>query len=153
MRLGLRQWGIAGPLQASSYEKYKERKKEKKKEKKKERLLMWNKFYISAHCILPMQWFLVRLKANYKLGYLLGNQKNISKKERKRNARFNQNLWKKPRFFDWFKLIFEMFFIIRAVPVMVAVAVRKKVVNIGHFSPSFYLQSLQIFLFVKSNQK
>ena len=32
-------------------------------------------------------------------------------------------------------------------PVMAAVAVRKKVVNIGHFSPSLCLQSLQIFLF------
>ena len=36
-------------------------------------------------------------------------------------------------------------------PVLAAVAVRKKVVGIGHFSPSFYLQSLQIFLFVRSN--
>ena len=38
-------------------------------------------------------------------------------------------------------------------PVMAAVAVRKKVVSIGHFSPSFYLQSLQLFLFVRSNQE
>ena len=39
------------------------------------------------------------------------------------------------------------------VPVMAAVAVRKKVVSIGHFSPSFCFQSLQIFLLVRSNQK
>ena len=38
-------------------------------------------------------------------------------------------------------------------PVMAAVAVRKKVVSIGHFSTSFCLQSLQIFLFVRSNQE
>ena len=38
------------------------------------------------------------------------------------------------------------------VPVMAAIAVRKKVVSIGHFSPSFCLQSLQRFLFVRSNQ-
>ena len=37
--------------------------------------------------------------------------------------------------------------------VMAANAVRKKVVIIGHFSPSFCLQSLQIFLFVRSNQE
>ena len=37
-------------------------------------------------------------------------------------------------------------------PVMAAIAVRKKVVSIGHFSPSFYIQSLQISLFVRSNQ-
>ena len=36
---------------------------------------------------------------------------------------------------------------------MAAVAVRKKVVNIGHFSPSFYLQSLQFFLFIRVNQE
>ena len=40
---------------------------------------------------------------------------------------------------------------IHPIPVMTAVAVRKKVVGIGHFSPSFYLQS--IFLFVRSNQE
>ena len=40
----------------------------------------------------------------------------------------------------------------KQLPVMAAVAVRKKVVSIGHFLPSFCLQSLQ-FLFVKSNQK
>ena len=39
------------------------------------------------------------------------------------------------------------------IPVMAAVAVRKKVVSVGHFSPSFCFQSLQIFLFVRSNQK
>ena len=39
------------------------------------------------------------------------------------------------------------------VPVMAAVAVRKKVVSIGHFSPSFYLQSLQFFLFIRLNQE
>ena len=38
-------------------------------------------------------------------------------------------------------------------PVMAAVAVRKKVVSIDHFSPSFCFQSLQIFLLVRSNQK
>ena len=37
-------------------------------------------------------------------------------------------------------------------PVIAAVAVRKKVVSIGHFSPNFCFQSLQIFLFVRSNQ-
>ena len=36
---------------------------------------------------------------------------------------------------------------------MAAVAVRKKVVSVGHFSPSFCFQSLQIFLFVILNQK
>ena len=36
---------------------------------------------------------------------------------------------------------------------MAAVAVRKKVVSIGHFSPSSCLPSLQIFLFVRSNQE
>ena len=39
------------------------------------------------------------------------------------------------------------------VPVVAAVAVRKKVLSIGHFSPSFCLQSLQSFLFVRSNQE
>ena len=38
-------------------------------------------------------------------------------------------------------------------PVMAAVAVRKKVVRIGHFSPRFFFQSLQIFLLVRSNQE
>ena len=38
-------------------------------------------------------------------------------------------------------------------PVMAAVAVRKKVVSIGHFSPCFCLQSLIFFSFVRSNQK
>ena len=40
------------------------------------------------------------------------------------------------------------------VPVMATVTVRKKVVSVGHFSPSFCLQSLQIFFLVdqiKSN--
>ena len=37
-------------------------------------------------------------------------------------------------------------------PVMAAVAVRKKVVSIDHFSPGFCFQLLQIFLFVRSNQ-
>ena len=41
----------------------------------------------------------------------------------------------------------------REIPVMAAVAVRQKVVIIGHFSPSFYLQSLQSFLFVRLNQE
>ena len=36
---------------------------------------------------------------------------------------------------------------------MAAVAARKKVVNIGHFSLCFCLQSLNFFLFVRSNQK
>ena len=36
---------------------------------------------------------------------------------------------------------------------MAAVAMRKKVVSIGHFSPHFYLQSLQFFSFVRSNLK
>ena len=35
-----------------------------------------------------------------------------------------------------------------SLPVMAAIAVRKKVISIGHFSPCFRLQSLQIFLFV-----
>ena len=39
------------------------------------------------------------------------------------------------------------------VPVMAAVAVRKKVVSIGYFSPSFLFLSLQFFLFVRSNQE
>ena len=40
-------------------------------------------------------------------------------------------------------------------PVMEAVVVRKKVVGIGHFSPSFCLQSLQFFFLlnqIKSNR-
>ena len=37
-------------------------------------------------------------------------------------------------------------------PVMATVAVRKKVVSIGHLSPSFCLP-LQSFLFVRSNQE
>ena len=40
------------------------------------------------------------------------------------------------------------------VPVMAAIAVRKKVISIGHFSPCFCLQSLQIFYLleeIKSN--
>ena len=38
-------------------------------------------------------------------------------------------------------------------PVMAAIAMRKKVVSIGHFSPSFCLQLLQIFSFVRLNQE
>ena len=38
-------------------------------------------------------------------------------------------------------------------PVMAAVAVRKKVVSIAPFSTSFGPQSLQIFLLVRSNQE
>ena len=36
---------------------------------------------------------------------------------------------------------------------MVAVAVRKKVVSIDHFLPSLCLQTLQYFLFIRSNQE
>ena len=36
-------------------------------------------------------------------------------------------------------------------PVMAAVAVRKKVVSVVHFSPSFCLQSLQLFTFIRSD--
>ena len=36
---------------------------------------------------------------------------------------------------------------------MAAVTVRKKVVSIVYFSLSFYLQALQIFSFVRSNQQ
>ena len=39
------------------------------------------------------------------------------------------------------------------VPVMAAIAVRKKVISIGHFSPCFRLQSLQIFVLVRRNQE
>ena len=39
-----------------------------------------------------------------------------------------------------------------APPVMGAIAVRKKVISIGHLSPCFRLQSLQFLLFVRSNQ-
>ena len=39
------------------------------------------------------------------------------------------------------------------IPVMAAIAVRKKVVSIGHSPPSFCFQSLQSFLFVKLNQE
>ena len=39
------------------------------------------------------------------------------------------------------------------IPVMAAVAVRKKVVSIGHFSPSFCFQLLQILLFVRLIQE
>ena len=38
------------------------------------------------------------------------------------------------------------------VPVMAAIAVRKKVISIGHFSPCFHLQSLQFFFYFQSNQ-
>ena len=38
-------------------------------------------------------------------------------------------------------------------PVMAAIAVRKKVESIGQFSLSFCLQSLKIVLFVRSNQE
>ena len=36
---------------------------------------------------------------------------------------------------------------------MAAVAVRKKVVNSGQFSPCFHLQSLKSFFFIRSNKK
>ena len=36
---------------------------------------------------------------------------------------------------------------------MAAVAVRKKVVSINHFSPCFCFQSLQIFSFVRLNEE
>ena len=39
------------------------------------------------------------------------------------------------------------------VPVMATVAVRKKVVSIRQFSPNFYFQFLQSFLFVRSKQQ
>ena len=39
------------------------------------------------------------------------------------------------------------------ISVMAAVAVMKKVVSIGHFSPIFCFLSLQSFLFVSSNQE
>ena len=39
----------------------------------------------------------------------------------------------------------------KKIPVMAAIAMRKKVVSIGHFPLSFCLQSLQIFLFVRIN--
>ena len=39
------------------------------------------------------------------------------------------------------------------ISVMAAIAVRKNVISIGHFSPWFHLQSLQIFSFVKINQE
>ena len=41
----------------------------------------------------------------------------------------------------------------KMLPVMAADAERKKGVSISHFSPSFCLQSLQIFLLVRSNQE
>ena len=41
----------------------------------------------------------------------------------------------------------------RFLPVMSAIGVRKKVVSIGYFSPSFRLQSLQFFLVVRLNGK
>ena len=39
------------------------------------------------------------------------------------------------------------------VPVMAAIALRKKVISIGCFSPWFRLQSLQTFLLVRLNQE
>ena len=46
-------------------------------------------------------------------------------------------------------------FFFSSLPVMAAVAVRQKVVSIGHFSPCFYFQSLKFFFFlldqIKSN--
>ena len=38
-------------------------------------------------------------------------------------------------------------------PVIAAIAVRKKFVSTGYFSLSFYLQSLQLLLFVRLYQK
>ena len=38
-------------------------------------------------------------------------------------------------------------------PVMAAIAERKKVISIGHFLPCFRLQSMQSFLFLRINQK
>ena len=38
------------------------------------------------------------------------------------------------------------------IPVMAAIAVRKKVISMGHFSPCFRLQLMQIILFVRLNQ-
>ena len=43
--------------------------------------------------------------------------------------------------------------LITGIPAMAAIAVRKKVISIGHFFPCFRFQSLQIFLFVRSNQE
>ena len=47
--------------------------------------------------------------------------------------------------FRYCTTVSDRFFIPWFLSVMAAVAVRKKVVNIGHFSPSFYIQSLQSF--------
>ena len=38
-------------------------------------------------------------------------------------------------------------------PVMAAIAVRKKAISIGHFSLCFRFQSLQFFFFVRLNQE
>ena len=44
---------------------------------------------------------------------------------------------------------FEM----KYLPVMAAIAVRKKVISIGHFSACFRLQSLKFILFFRLNQE
>ena len=53
--------------------------------------------------------------------------------------------------FNWMSVISKTR--INSVPVMAAVALRKKVVSIGHFSTSFCLQSLQFFFSIRSNQE
>ena len=51
-----------------------------------------------------------------------------------------------------FKYIDLINFVLK-IPVMAAIAVRKKVISVGHFSLYFHLQSLQISLFVRLNQE
>ena len=42
---------------------------------------------------------------------------------------------------------------LKELPVMAAIAVRKKVISIGHFSACFRLQSLKFILFFRLNQE
>ena len=60
------------------------------------------------------------------------------------------NVWKgnsgfKPGYTKLFILSSEIKDLVKKIPVTAAIAVRKKVVSIGHFSPCFRLQSLQMF--------
>ena len=65
-----------------------------------------------------------------------------------RNAMGSRSLWEKiEKMRMWSTLRWQK------LPARAPVAMRKKVGSIGHFSPCFCLQSLQIVLLVKSNQE
>ena len=60
-----------------------------------------------------------------------------------------------PIFDSWNQRLFHQksITLLYMIPVAATVAVRKKVVSIGHLLPNFNLQSLQLFWFVRSNQE